>query len=353
VSRTSPASVPALRGDDARTAKFVNDPRHAVDDMLDGFLRTHAALVRRSGSPRVVVSARPRSRGVRVISGGGSGHEPALLGYVGAGLLDAVVVGEVFASPPAPSVAEAIRAVDTGQGVLIVIGNYAGDVMNFEMAAEWAREEGHDVTIELVTDDVAGETGDIRSRRGLAGGVFAWKAAGATAANGWSLGEVREAAAAAIGNTRTVAVATSPASIPGSAHAAFAASPVTYQFGVGHGEPGIRVEPMAPVDAVVDGMLEPLLAGGFLPAPGRKAVTMVNGLGAASMLELYIAQRRLLDVLDARGVAVRRSFVGPFYTALDTAGFSITVLAADDALAELIDAPACAPHFRMPVEVAE
>jgi dihydroxyacetone kinase-like protein len=351
VSRPSPGTAPSRSDGAARIAKFVNEPRHVVDEMLDGFLRTHAEMVRRSGSsPRVIVSTRSRAPGVRVISGGGSGHEPALLGYVGTGLLDAVVVGEVFASPPAPSVVEAIRTVDAGQGVLIVIGNYAGDVMNFEMAAEWARDEGHDVAVELVTDDIAGDTGDIRSRRGLAGGVLAWKVAGAAAARGSPLVEVSRAAAAAIASTRTIAVASRPASIPGSEHVPFTASASTYQFGVGHGEPGIRSAPMAPVDAIVDAMLAPLLAAGFLPAPGRQAVTMVNGLGGTSQLELYVAQRRLLAALDAAGVAVRRTFVGQFYTALDTAGFSITLLAADEQLADLVDAPACAPHFRSPAE---
>src|SRR5439155_13239610 len=137
--------------------------------MLEGFLRTHGAAVRRLDAARVVVTRSLPARGVRVISGGGSGHEPALLGYVGDGLLDAVVVGDVFASPPAPDVLEAVRATDAGQGVLLLIGNYAGDIMNFEMAAEWAREQGHDVAIEVVTDDVAtGDLMDVAARRGLA-----------------------------------------------------------------------------------------------------------------------------------------------------------------------------------------
>lgn len=327
--------------------KFVNDPLDAVEEMLEGFLATHRALVRRLDEARVVVAAAtPRARGTRVISGGGSGHEPALLGYVGAGLLDAVVVGDLVSSPPAPAVLEAIRATDTGEGVLILIGNYAGDVINFEMAAEWAREEGHQTAIAVITDDAAAEDlGDVRSRRGLAGGVLVWKVAGAAAASGGSLDEVRRAARSAIDHVRTVAVAHGPGTIPGSDHPAFAVAEDEYQFGVGHGEPGIRSEPMAPADRVVDAMLERLLAAGFLREPGARAVTMVNGLGAVPLLELYIVQRHLLAELRREGIAVHRGFVGQFYTAFETAGFSITLLQADDELARLVDAPARAPHF--------
>ena len=326
--------------------KFVNDPLDAVEEMLEGFLGTHRALVRRLDTARVVVTATPRAHGTRVISGGGSGHEPALLGYVGVGLLDAVVVGDLVSSPPAPAVLEAIRATDTGEGVLLLIGNYSGDVINFEMAAEWARDEGHEVAVAVVTDDAAGEDlADVRSRRGLAGGVLVWKVAGAAAASGGSLDEVGRAAAAAIERVRTVAVAHGPGTIPGSDHPAFAVAEDEYQFGVGHGEPGIRSQPMAPADQVVDAMLERLLAEGFLREPGARAVTMVNGLGAVPLLELYIVQRRLRAELEREGIAVYRTFVGQFYTAFETAGFSITLLQVDDHLARLIDAPARAPHF--------
>jgi len=326
--------------------KFINDPLDVVEELLEGFLRTHRGLVRRLETARVVVTATPRAHGTRVIGGGGSGHEPALLGYVGSGLLDAVVVGDLVASPPAPAVLEAIRATDTGEGVLILIGNYAGDVINFEMAAEWARDEGHKVAIAVVADDAATEDlRDLRSRRGLAGGVLVWKVAGAAAATGAPLEEVRRVAGLAIERVRTVAVAHAPGTIPGSDRPAFAVAPGEYQFGVGHGEPGIRNQAMAPADAVVDTMLDRLLAEGFLREPGTRAVTMVNGLGAAPLMELYIVQRHLLAVLDRQGIAVHRSFVGQFYTAFETAGFSITLLQAGDELARLIDAPARAPHF--------
>lgn len=326
--------------------KFINDPVDAVEEMLEGFLRTHGAAVRRLDTARVVVAQSLRAHGVRVISGGGSGHEPALLGYVGDGLLDAVVVGDVFSSPPAPDVLEAVRATDAGQGVLLLIGNYAGDIMNFEMAAEWAREEGHDVVIEVITDDVAaGDLRDVGARRGLAGGVLVWKVAGASAAAGASLDGVRDAAARAVERLRTVAVAHGPATVPGSGHPAFVVGEDEYQFGVGHGEPGVRSAAMAPVDDIVDAMLERMLSDGVLAKAGVPAITMVNGLGATPLMELYIAQRHLLRELARGGIQVRRSFVGQFYTAFETAGFSITLMAADDELARLVDAPAFAPHF--------
>jgi len=338
--------LPGQRGQTvAPGMKFINDPANVVDEMLDGFLSTHCGLVRRLGDARVVVCANPRPIGPRVISGGGSGHEPALLGYVGRGLLDAVVVGDPVASPPADAVLAAIRAVDTGQGVLIVIGNYAGDEINFGIAAEWAREDGHDVALVLVTDDAAAGTADPRARRGLAGSVLVWKAAGAAAAAGAPLPEVWQVAAEAIASTRTVAVASAPAVIPGSAHAAFTVEANRYQFGVGHGEPGVRSEPMKPVDLVVDEMLETLLTDGFLRLPETCAVTMVNGLGATPLMELYIVQRRLQTELTRHGITVHRTFVGQFYTAFETAGFSITLMQANERLAQLISAPARSPHF--------
>jgi len=337
----------------ANGMKFINEPANVVDEMLDGYLRTYPGLVHRLDDARVVVRASPRPSGTRVISGGGSGHEPALLGYVGHGLLDAVVVGDPVASPSADAVLAAIRATDTGQGVLIVIGNYAGDEINFGMATEWARDEGHEVAMVLVTDDAAVGTADPRSRRGLAGGVLVWKAACAAAAAGAPLPEVRQVAADAVASTRTVAVASAPASIPGSAHSAFTVEPNRYQFGVGHGEPGIRSEPNKPADVVVDRMLETLLTDDFLQAPGTRAVTMVNGLGATPLMELYIVQRHLQAELARHAITVHRTFVGQFYTAFETAGFSITLMQADERLARLISAPARSPHFCNQVGVAD
>ena len=311
--------------------------------MLDGFLRTHGRLVRRAGEARVVARAEPSTGTVGVVAGGGSGHEPALLGYVGTGLLDAVVVGDVFASPPAGDVVEAIRAVDTGRGVLLLIGNYAGDVLNFEMAMELAREAGHDVEMQVVTDDVATE--DAGGRRGLAGSFFVWKATAAAAARGDGLGDVRRVARETVDATRTMGVASRPGTLPGSEHPTFEVADGQIEVGVGHGEPGLRREPMRQVDAVVDDLVEDVWSFGPPGGLGGEVATLVNGFGGTPLMELYIAQRRLLDCLATRGVTVHRSYVGNLYTALEMAGFSIALLGLDDERRALIDAPAEAAHF--------
>lgn len=330
-------------GDLRPASKFINDPRRVVDEMLEGFLGTHPRLVRRGGDARVVVRADPAADAVAVVAGGGSGHEPALLGYVGMGLLDAVVVGDVFASPPAGDVVEAIRAVDAGRGVLLLIGNYSGDVLNFEMAMEEARAAGHRVEMEIVTDDVA--TAEAAGRRGLAGSFFVWKAAGAAAARGDELEDVRRLARDAIDSTRTLGVASRPGWLPGSAHPTFEVGDDEIEFGVGHGEPGVRREPMRPVDEVVDDLVERLWSFDPPGGLGREIATLVNGFGGTPLMELYVAQRRLLDDLGRLGTLVHRSYVGNVYTALEMAGFSIALLGLNAERRGLLDAPARAPHF--------
>jgi dihydroxyacetone kinase-like protein len=336
------------RGDDGDLTpapKFINDPRDVVEEMLDGFLRTHARLVRRGSDARVVTRVEPAADAVGVIAGGGSGHEPALLGYVGRGVLDAVVVGDVFASPPVGDVVEAIRVVDTGRGVLLLIGNYAGDVLNFEMAMELAREAGHSVELEIVTDDVAAGTGETGGRRGLAGSFFVWKAAGAAAARGDTLDAVRRIARDTIDATRTMGVASRPGTLPGSEHPTFEVIDGMIEVGVGHGELGLRREPMRHVDAIVDDLVDHLWS--FDPAGGLgdEVATLVNGFGGTPLMELYLVQRRLLHELERRGVVVHRSYVGNVYTALEMAGFSIALLGLNAERHELIDAPAETPHF--------
>jgi dihydroxyacetone kinase-like protein len=336
------------RGDDGDlnpAKKFINDPRDVVEEMLAGFLRTHQRLVRRRGDSRVIVRAGPAADAVGVVAGGGSGHEPALLGYVGRGLLDAVVVGDIFASPPSGDVLEAIGAVDTGRGVLLLIGNYAGDVMNFEMAMEHARAAGHRVEMEVVTDDVATGTREASGRRGLAGSFFVWKAAGAAAARGDSLEEVGTVAHRVIGMTRTLGVASRPGTLPGAHRPTFEVAEDQIEVGVGHGEPGLRREPLRQVDELVDDLVEHLWSFDPPGGLGSKVATLVNGFGGTPLMELYVAQRRLLENLDGRGVAVHRSYVGNVYTALEMAGFSIALLGLDEELRGLVDAPAAAPHF--------
>jgi dihydroxyacetone kinase-like protein len=329
---------------DLSQKKFINDPRNIVEEMLAGFVGTHSEQVRRLDGSRVIVALSAPPGKVGLVAGGGSGHEPALLGYVGVGLLDAVVVGEVFASPPAGEVLAAIEAVDSGEGVLLMIGNYAGDVMNFEMAMETARAAGHSVEMQVVTDDVA-EGGDVSSRRGLAGSFFVWKCCGAAAEEGASLDEVRRVARKANAATRTMGVASSPATVPGTHKPLFTILENEVEIGVGHGEPGLSRETIRPVDEIVDELVEHLVSARLKDGLGKEVATLINGLGATPLMELYVAQRRLVENLADRGISVHRSFVGNYYTALDMAGFSIALMGLDEEMKYLIDAPATTAHF--------
>ena len=338
------------RGDDRDLSgkKFINDPRDVVEEMLAGFVGTHSRLVRRLEGTKAVLARSVHPGNVSILAGGGSGHEPALVGYVGAGLLDGVVAGEVFTSPPVGDVVAAIGALDTGAGVLLLIGNYAGDVMNFEMAMESARMAGHKAELQVVTDDVAMGTSDTSSRRGLAGSFLIWKACGAAAAAGLSLEEVRRVAAKANASTRTIGVASAPGTVPGTHKPLFAIADNEIEIGVGHGEPGLRRKAMPRVNEIVDELVEHLVSAEPKGGLGKEVATLVNGLGATPLMELYIAQRRLVGSLRQRGVLVHRAFVGNFYTALETAGFSIAIMGLDEELKTLIDAAARSPHFTQP-----
>lgn len=320
--------------------KFINDPDLVADEMLDGYLDVHGDIVRLA-APRVIARALPHRGKVGLVSGGGSGHKPAFIGYVRQGLLDAVVVGDVFTSPPANAVLEAIRAVDTGSGVLLLLGNYSGDVMNFTLAAQLARKEGRRVELAIATDDVgAGFRDTPDMRRGVVGQVLIWKACGAAAEEGRNLAEVTSIATTVNALTRTLGVAASGCTVPTLGVPTFALGDHELEFGVGHhGERGARTIPNASADTIVDLMFPEVLDD--LPfRAGDRVVTLVNGLGATPLLELYIVHRRLRQRLDGAGIMVHRSFVGEYFTALEMAGFSITLSRVDDELAQLLDAPA-------------
>ena len=216
--------------------------------------------------------------------------------------------------------------------------------MSFEMAMEIARAAGRRVELQVVTDDVA-EGGDVGSRRGLAGSFFVWKSAGAAAEDGASLDEVRRVARKANAATRTMGVASSPATVPGTEKPLFAIADDQIELGVGHGEPGLSRETMRPVDAIVDELVEHLVSARLKDGLGKEVATLVNGLGATPLIELYVAQRRLVENLEERGIDVHRSFVGNYYTALEMAGFSIALMGLDEEMKGLIDAPASSAHF--------
>ncbi len=321
--------------------KFINHPDVVVDESLEGLVLAHGDRVRVLESSRVLVRRDLVEGKVGLVTGGGSGHKPAFLGFTGAGMFDAVVVGEVFTSPTAAAVLDAIEAVDTGAGVLLLLGNYAGDVMNFRLGAELAREKGHQVELSISTDDVgAGFRDEPDKRRGVVGSFLIWKAAGARAVEGASLAELKELADRVNSVTRTMGVAITSCTVPAVGRPTFALAEDEMELGVGHhGERGTKTVPLVPVDQIVDTLADEVI--GDLPfGAGDRVATLINGLGGTPQMELYIAHRRLSAVLAERDIEIERAFVGEFFTALDMAGFSVTLCRLDDELARLLAAPA-------------
>ena len=329
--------------------KLINDPFAVVDEMIDGYVTAHPDLVRRAegGNGRAVVRTNaPIAGKVGVIIGGGSGHEPAFMGYVGEGSADGCPVGNVFASPPPDPILAATRAVNGGAGVLYSYGNYSGDVMNFDMAAEMAATDGIEVRTVLVTDDVASAPkGSEDERRGIAGGFFVFKVIAARATEMASLTEVEAAARKANERTRTMGVALAACTVPAAGRPTFALEDNEMEIGLGiHGEPGMRRGPIEVSDSVVDSLLDAILADMPL-AGGERVAVLVNGLGATPAMELYIMFRRVAERLKDLGVTIHRSYVGEYVTSLEMAGASVTLVHLDDELARLIDAPARTPMF--------
>ena len=322
--------------------KLINDPFDAVDEMLEGFVAAHANIVELAG-PRVVARRQRTTPKVALVIGGGSGHEPAFLGYVGQGVADAAAIGNVFAAPGADVCLEAIKAASTGRGVLLAYGNYAGDVLNFDLGSELAGLEGIACRTVRGTDDVASAPSDDRGhRRGIAGMFFLFKVAGAAAERGDDLEAVVALAERANEMTASIGVALAPCEVPGAGRPTFELGPDDIEIGMGiHGEPGLQRGRIEPADAVVDRMLEAIFADQAargLP-PGEVAL-LVNGLGATAYLDLYIVFRAARRRLEAAGWTVSRSFVGEFVTSLEMAGTSISILRLDDELRGLLDAPA-------------
>ena len=325
-----------------RTKKLINNPDDVISQMLDGVAGAHPALLRVEGRARraVVAVDGPRDGKVAVVVGGGSGHEPAFFGYVGRGLADAAAVGNVFASPSPEQAAEAARAVDGGAGALFIYGNYTGDVMNFDMAAELLAGDGIEARSVQVTDDVASAPSERRhERRGIAGDGFVFKIAGAAADLGHDLDGVERLARHANRHTASMGVALTPCSLPQTAVPNFEIGDGEMEIGMGlHGEPGISRVPLESADSVADRLLEPILADLAL-AEGERVAVMVNGLGATPQMELYILHRRVKARLDEVGVVIHRSFVGEYATSLEMGGASVTVMKLDAELEALLDHP--------------
>ena len=329
-----------------KTKKLINAPENIIAEMIEGMVGAHPDMLRVEGETgRAVVAVDgPREGKVGIVVGGGSGHEPAFAGYVGRGLADAAAVGNVFASPSPAHIAEAARAADGGAGVLMLYGNYTGDVLNFTMAAEELAQDGMDVRHVAVADDVASAPLDRKSeRRGIAGDFFMFKVAGAAADLGEPLSRVEALAQAANEATRSMGVALSPCSLPQTGKPNFTIGDDEMEIGMGlHGEPGIRRQKLAPADEVTDELMDALIGELSLNAGDRVAV-LVNGLGATSQIELYLVFRRAKQLLDAKGVLIHASWVGEYATSLEMAGASITLMKLDDTLQTLLDHPCRTP----------
>ena len=326
--------------------KIINSVEQVENEMVLGMAKAYPQYVRKLDCGNVVVRANRKEGKVALISGGGSGHEPAHGGYVGEGMLDAAVSGAVFTSPTPDQIYEGIKAVATDQGVLMVIQNYTGDVMNFEMAGEMAQMEGIKVAQVVVNDDVAVKDSLYTvGRRGVAGTVFVHKIAGAKAETGASLEEVQAVAQKVIDNVRTMGMAIRPCTVPAAGQPGFELNDDEMEVGIGiHGEPGTHREPLKKADEIVDLLLEKILAD--LDYSGKEVAVMINGSGATPLMELFIVNNRVSDVLAEKGIKVYKTLVGEYMTSIEMEGFSISLLRLDDELKELLDAKADTPAFK-------
>jgi phosphoenolpyruvate---glycerone phosphotransferase subunit DhaK len=330
--------------------KILNDPNDYVREMLEGLLAAHPEQLAFAEDVHAIVRADAPVQGkVALATGGGSGHLPVFLGYVGRGMLDGCAVGDVFQSPSAEQMLAVTRRIHGGAGVLYIYGNYGGDVMNFDMAAEMADMEDVRVETVLVKDDVASApAAEADRRRGVAGMVYAFKLAGAKADAGGTLEEVAAVARKTLEHTRTIGVALSPCTVPQAGKPTFEIGAGEMEIGMGiHGEPGMRRERLGSADEITERMMTALLDD-LAPASGDTVSIMVNSLGATPHEELYIMFRKAREILAARGVAVHRPYVGRFATSMEMAGASITLLRLDDELTRLLDAPAHTPFFVQP-----
>ncbi|MHA7986377.1 dihydroxyacetone kinase subunit DhaK [Rathayibacter sp. CAU 1779] len=320
--------------------KLVNDPRAFVADAVAGYARAHADIVRVGIDPTYVARAVPAEGKVGIVSGGGSGHEPLHIGFVGVGMLDAAVPGEIFTSPTPDPILAATRAADGGRGVLYLVKNYTGDVLNFETAAEFAALDGIRVRTVVIDDDVAVQNSEFTAgRRGVAGTVIVERIVGAAAERGDDLDSLVGLAKRMVASTRSMGVAIAAPTVPHSGKQSFELADDEIEFGIGiHGERGRARTAMAPADELADRVLDAVLAD--LPRNrGERVIAVVNGMGATPIAELYVVYRRVAQRLDDAGVEISRPLVGSFVTSLDMAGFSVSLTTVDDELLRLWDAP--------------
>ena len=329
--------------------KIINKAEDLVIEMCDGMVKAHPGQLAFNRKFKVLSRAQANAQKVSLISGGGSGHEPAHGGFVGTGMLDAAVCGDVFASPSTIQVYNAILQTQSEKGTLLIIKNYSGDCMNFDAAAEMA-EEDDDIKVArvYVNDDVAVKDSTYTvGRRGVAGTIFVHKIAGAAAEQGMSLPEVKAVAEKVIANVRSLGFALTSCTVPAKGSPTFALADDELEFGVGiHGEPGIAREKIPSASVLAERMVGQIV--GDVPfAAGDEVAVMVNGLGATPLQELYLLNNAVAACVEAKGLKIHRTFVGNFMTAIDMAGASVTLLRLDAQTKALLDAPADTPALKI------
>ena len=327
--------------------KIINNPSNFVEESIDGLIKSHPdvyALAKDNN--RVVTRANKSSKKVGIVTGGGSGHLPVFTGYVGKGFLDACAIGSVFASPSVEQMVSAIKNADNGNGVLCIIGNYGGDVMNFEMACEMVEAEGVKTKKVIVADDIASASESEKSkRRGIAGMIFVFKIAGACAETGASLDDVFKTATEANGNIRTLGVALSPCILPEAGKPTFEINDDEIEIGMGiHGEPGIKREKLKPANDLVDDLYKRIMDDSKLTTNDNIAI-MINSLGATPLEELYIVSKRVNENLSNSKINNVKTYVGRYATSMEMAGMSITTLKLSDNLKKNLFAKSECPFW--------
>ena len=320
--------------------KILNDVDSVENEMIQGLVKSAPKMLRKLDYGTIVVRANKKEGKVALVSGGGSGHEPAHAGYVGTVMLDGAVAGTVFTSPTPVQVLEGIKAVATDQGVLCIVKNYTGDIMNFEMAIEMAADEDIKADYVVVNDDVAvRDSLYTTGRRGVAGTVFVHKIAGAKAEQGASLADVKGVAEKVVANVRSMGMAIEPCTVPAAGKPGFELADDEMEIGIGiHGEPGTHREKLRSANEIAKMLVDEILSD--LDYKGRDVVVMVNGMGGTPLMELYIVNNFVQDYLKEQGVHVYDTMVGNYMTSIEMAGFSLTILRLDDEMKALYDAPA-------------
>lgn len=326
--------------------KFTNKYENLIDEMLTGFETANRDKIERKDERILVSKGAPFRNRVGIVTGGGSGHKPALIGFIGKGMLDAVAVGNIFAAPGVRICYNAIKAVDGGKGVLVCIGNYSGDLMNFGAAIDMLRDEGLKIERVIINDDVASSPKDkMENRRGIAGEIILWKVMGAMADSGTDLKTMKKVGDELIFNTRSLGVAHSACIMPSSGKPSFEIGEDEMEIGVGHhGEPGIKRVKMMPADEITDIIMERILED--LPFKENDEVSIIlNGLGSTSLLEMYIIYKRIDEILKNKKINIYRSWVGEYFTSMEMGGFSITLTKLNNHIKQCIDHPTDAVHF--------